>query len=154
MSVFAGLFHRAQFSCLVSGSPQPMIQWYKDRSALPNEISELLVIESITLSNRGIYHCTATNSEGVVKSSSAVLNVAGIQQYIVPVLIPIPDSNRFQNFGTGINPSPELLAALTSFVMDLNEQGTRRQSGDDDSVTILIYSISLVGGSPTLSPSQ
>ena len=139
-TVFANLNERVNFTCVASGSPQPRIQWYKDGSPLANQSSHVLVIEEADVSDRGIFYCTASNAEGVATSTLAVLNIAGIQQYVVPVLIPIPGSSRFQNFENGNNPSPELVAALSRFVMDLNEQGTGSKV-DGPGTVIYIYSI-------------
>ena len=138
--MFANLFEQVNFTCVASGSPQPRIQWYKDGSPLASEMSQILVIEAADVSDRGIFYCTATNTEGVATSTSAVLNIAGIQQYVVPVLIPIPGSSRFQNFENGNN-SPQLIAALLSFVMDLNERGAGLRVVGPGSIGVYVYSI-------------
>jgi len=39
------------------------------------EISPLLVIEEVELSDRGVYYCTATNAQGTATSTEAYVNV-------------------------------------------------------------------------------
>lgn len=41
------------------------------------------------LDNRGVYHCEATNVVGQAKSDPAVININGIQQYIVDLIFPV-----------------------------------------------------------------
>ena len=89
-TTFVGIYSSVNLSCIVSGSPQPSIQWYKDNAPLQGQVYLAFYIQSVELSDRGVYHCVAMNSEGTVESSRAVINILGIQQYTVELFIPLP----------------------------------------------------------------
>ena len=63
---------------MATGNPQPTIAWYKNGRRIAREVSPLLVIEEVELSDRGVYHCTATNTLGNVNSTPAVINIIGV----------------------------------------------------------------------------
>lgn len=88
-TTFVGIYSHVNLTCIVSGSPQPTIQWYKDDVALPGEVFSSYFIESVELNDRGVFHCEATNTLGTAKSSPAVINLVGIQQYVVDIFIPL-----------------------------------------------------------------
>ena len=44
---------------------------------IPGERSQILSIPEPGISDRGLYHCTATNAEGTATSSPTFLNVIG-----------------------------------------------------------------------------
>lgn len=101
-SVFVALLDRASLSCVATGFPQPTIQWYKDDSPLPDEMNTVLAFEEITLSNRGRYYCTASNSQGSIKSASVVLGVTGVRQYLFPVLTTLSGSVNSTDAFSGV----------------------------------------------------
>ena len=82
---FPQLFMTINIVCEVAGTPQPNISWYKDGILLPLQVSQTLLIEEVTLEDRGIYHCAAENFDpnaGRVEiftevSSDTVLNIKG-----------------------------------------------------------------------------
>lgn len=88
-TTFVGIYSPVNLTCVVSGSPQPSIQWYKDGALLPGEVYPSYFIQSVEVDDRGVYHCEATNSEGSVQSSGAVINILGVQQYTVELFIPL-----------------------------------------------------------------
>jgi len=75
MTTFLRLYQRLVLMCTASGNPQPTITWYKDGRMILGEISPLLVIEEVELSDRGVYHCTAINTQGNATSTEAYVNV-------------------------------------------------------------------------------
>ena len=75
-TVFVNLYQSVNLTCIASGNPQPSIAWYKDGRVITDEISPLLVIQEVELSDRGVYNCTAKNTLGTA-SSSAVINING-----------------------------------------------------------------------------
>lgn len=77
-AVLVDLFESVTLSCEATGNPQPSIQWFKDGAALDGEVSTTYVIESVDLSTRGTYYCTATNSEGTATSNPVLVNFNGI----------------------------------------------------------------------------
>ena len=58
---FPPLFTSTRVVCQVSGAPQPNITWYKDGRVLPGQHSQTLILEEVSLGDRGRYHCTAQN---------------------------------------------------------------------------------------------
>ena len=88
-TAFVGIYGFVNLTCVASGSPQPTIQWYKDNALLQGEVFPSYVIQSVELNDRGVYHCEATNDLGTVRSQTAVVNILGIQQYVVELLIPL-----------------------------------------------------------------
>ncbi len=65
----------ANFSCIVTGVPQPSITWRMDGNILPDERSPYLIINSVQIENRGLYSCQASNSEGSITSNNASLTI-------------------------------------------------------------------------------
>lgn len=94
-TAFVSIYGSVNLTCVVSGSPQPSIQWFKDGAPLPGEVFPSFFIESVDLNDRGVYHCEATNSLGVARSAAAVINIIGIQQYTIDLFIPL--------FGFGVS---------------------------------------------------
>ena len=76
-TVFASLYQSVNFTCIVSGNPQPSITWFKDGVQIPQQMSSVLLIPEVGLSSRGTYHCMATNTQGSNMSADAYLNLRG-----------------------------------------------------------------------------
>ena len=78
-SVTVELNGRVTLSCSASGNPTPIIQWYKDNSAIegPQAIGNTFVIQEATPGDRGFYHCEAFSSVGRSRSTEAALLVSG-----------------------------------------------------------------------------
>ena len=74
---YVPIFHPAKFVCQITGSPQPSIDWFKDNVIIPNEESPVLIVPSVTLSDRGKYYCTATNTLGTDISNTGYLGIYG-----------------------------------------------------------------------------
>ena len=77
-TVSVNLYQSVSLKCIATGNPQPAIMWYKDGWRIAGEGSPLLVIQETELSDRGVYHCTATNTLGTVSSGPAVININGM----------------------------------------------------------------------------
>lgn len=88
MDTVVNFYEQVTLVCMVSGSPQPTIQWYKDSQPINGENSQIFIINSMDLPDRGLYSCTATNSQGSVNSDSVVVNIRGVQQYLVSTYVP------------------------------------------------------------------
>lgn len=69
-------------SATVEGSPQPTLQWRKDRVDLKGATASALSFPSVSLSDFGLYELVATNSAGTVSSQPVVLNVSKRPQTI------------------------------------------------------------------------
>ena len=78
-SVTVELNGRVTLSCSASGNPTPIIQWYKDNSAIegPQAIGNTFMIQEATPGDRGFYHCEAFSSAGRSRSAEAALLVSG-----------------------------------------------------------------------------
>ena len=140
---------QASFSCVASGYPQPEIQWFKDGLPINGATSSALVIGEVLLSDRGFYHCTATNSEGSATSPQAVLNLRGIYQFTVPVMVPVSASGPFP---VGEIPSSEVLLNIFSIVGDLNDAIAGSDVGTDP--MFVVYSMDTVGNVTTVSSTK
>ena len=130
--VFVPLFGQANMSCVATGSPQPTLQWYKDGSLLDGVTNSLLIFEEVTLDNRGFYHCSAANDEGMVTSAPAVLSIRNVRQYLTPAVI--TDSTLFAQTSVAM-----LVEQLNEVAAGLDVNGQQ---------TIFLYRIELFG-SPT-----
>ena len=78
----------ASFTTVVTGSPTPTLQWFKNSVAVPGATTELLTFASAALADAGSYTLVATNSQGSVTSNAATLTVTGT----APVVITQPAS--------------------------------------------------------------
>ena len=78
------LHSTTNFTCEATGSPNPIILWYRDNVLIPygNTDGSMLLFPKLTLENRGFYHCEARsliNGKYVsVTSSSVLLNISGL----------------------------------------------------------------------------
>jgi hypothetical protein len=120
---FASLFGSATFNCTASGSPQPRIQWFKDGSPLDGETCPILEVNGVSLSDRGFYHCTATNPQGSIISGAATLDVYGVRQLKVPVLLTDQVSgplHGLDNLSGALNSS--IVNIIKEFIQNLNSQ--------------------------------
>ena len=73
-------------NCSATGDPQPVLTWKKQGSQLPvgrnQQINGNLVIRSVTVNDKGIYSCIATNA-GVFKAETGTYTeVRGAILYI------------------------------------------------------------------------
>lgn len=67
-------------TCEASGSPMPVIQWFKDGAQLtgPGAVGSKYIIPELGASDRGSYHCEASNGfMDPVKSSEATILING-----------------------------------------------------------------------------
>ena len=78
----------ASFTTVVTGSPTPTLQWFKNSVAVPGATTELLTFASAALADAGTYTLVATNSQGSATSNAATLTVTGT----APVVITQPAS--------------------------------------------------------------
>ena len=78
------IYSSVNFSCKVSGNPEPTIQWFQNGKQLDNETLTYLYIPEVGPHHRGMYHCVAHNegcSSEMVISSKAILNIPGENDY-------------------------------------------------------------------------
>ena len=73
----ADLYGEVELSCVATGNPQPIIHWFKDGKRIFTSDADppMLLIEEMSLNNRGLYHCEATNAAGKDVSMGSVLNL-------------------------------------------------------------------------------
>ena len=79
-------------NCSATGDPQPVLTWKKQGGQLPvgrsQQINGNLVIRSVTVNDKGIYSCVATNA-GVFKSEADTLievkgkSVGKMKEYVL-----------------------------------------------------------------------
>jgi len=100
---FLNLYQSLVLRCIASGNPQPTIAWFKYGRRIPGESSPLLVIHEVEISDRGVYHCTATNTLGNDSSIPAVINVNGMyKSFLYTFLLPSISCWQFWSATTGI----------------------------------------------------
>lgn len=143
------LFGRANFSCVTNGYPQPIIQWFKDGQPLLGETSAMFIIEEAFLSDRGFYHCVASNSEGEVVSPRAILNIQGIYQYRIPIRIPVLTSGPST---VGQSPSRDVLLKISNIVGDLSDVVVGTNVGMDP--VFVVYNMNTMGNATTVSSTK
>lgn len=79
MEVIAKLFSKANLSCSAEGFPSPVIYWFKNDQPVPDSTNRnYLIFNEVALTDRGYYHCMASNSEGTVESKKALVNIEGM----------------------------------------------------------------------------
>ena len=133
------LSQRLSLSCIASGNTQPRIQWYKDGVQLHERAGNILLFEEVQVSDRGFYHCTATNAVDEVTSDIAIISLTDIVQYVVPLEITIPGTGRFQDL---TNASDSVIqSAIMDFVNDLNGLGQTVVIFEDSAESLAIYQI-------------
>lgn len=115
-TMFTNIYSSVNLTCVVSGSPQPSIRWFKDNSLLAGQIFPSYFIQSIELNDRGVYHCEATNTEGTVKSEPAVINILGIQQYIIDLFIPLRSFGVSTFSDQVVETSRELVTTVSGWI--------------------------------------
>jgi len=76
-AVTSRLGGQVNLTCIATGIPPPVYQWFRDDELLENITLPYLLIPSIDVENRGYYRCTASNDDGVATSSPALLALDG-----------------------------------------------------------------------------
>ena len=74
-TTFVDIQDEVTLTCVVVGNPQPDVQWSRNGQTLMGEVLEKLIIDEASLDDRGVYFCTATNTEGKAQSRNAVINL-------------------------------------------------------------------------------
>ncbi|XP_019864466.1 PREDICTED: uncharacterized protein LOC109593811 [Amphimedon queenslandica] len=83
----ANLYSAVNLTCRATGSPNPVIVWYKDDDIIINNNDDISVLKipELRLSNRGFYHCEARtwhNEKMIIKTSDkALVRIKGVVQY-------------------------------------------------------------------------
>ena len=131
-NAFVPLLGSANMRCNATGIPQPDLQWYKEGFLLPGETGSVLVFEEVSLSDRGFYHCTATNNEGIDTSDSAVLSVTNLRQYLTPVYVSFSLSGA-EDF------------TVADLVEQLNSQAAGLEVNGLFSSVVFLYRVELFG---------
>ena len=85
-SVTSRVGGEVNLTCIATGVPAPVYQWYKDDELLSGEILPYLLIPSVDVESRGYYRCTATNDLNTTRSSPALLALEGKQLGLVAVV--------------------------------------------------------------------
>ena len=69
-------------TCRATGYPVPDINWFRDDAILTKfKNRQQIIFDQVVLEDRGFYHCEANNSVGKKISSTALLNISGMQHY-------------------------------------------------------------------------
>lgn len=77
------LYNPVQLTCYATGSPLPIVRWYKEDVPItpPNEHTPILEISELSINSRGFYHCTASSIiSGIivsVASTKVLLSIDG-----------------------------------------------------------------------------
>ena len=139
--------------CDVSGSPPPVISWYKrppgsqEAMLLPNESSTVLRYTQPEPHLEGWYHCEAVNQEGVVPSRQAYVHIlnSSVVQFAVPAVVKFSEGEAGRRrratattvLDTGIDPL--LHTTLDEDNSELTDQLTQliQEHMDLDGVTLL-----------------
>ncbi len=91
----------ARFSVIATGAPPLFAQWYKDGSVLTNQTNFTLTLSNVRMTNVATYFVDVTNGLGTLRSSNAVLNVAGA--FTPPIeLIGFNSNWKFDQTGTNL----------------------------------------------------
>lgn len=69
-------------TCNATGNPQPSITWSKNGVELAGRNGPRLEFSSVSPTDRGLYQCQATNSEGTQSSMAVYLTINGMYLYI------------------------------------------------------------------------
>ena len=69
--------NQATFECLATGMPDPTYSWYKNGVIISDQDLPTLYFASVQVSDRGLYSCTVTNSEGTAQSEPVYLRITG-----------------------------------------------------------------------------
>lgn len=143
------LSSQVNFTCVVIGNPNPAIQWFKDGRPLSGETSSMLVIQQVSLADRGFYYCTASNSEGVTNSTQAVLNIRGVYQFVLPVTLSVAGVGPFE---VGEIPSNEVITTISSIVDDVKNDAVNQRVGTNPEY--IIFDLTRTGSVTTVSSTR
>lgn len=66
---------KVELSCEATGVPIPAYLWFKGRVPLPDQVSNVLVIERVQKSDAAMYTCRASNDVNTVFSNWAEIIV-------------------------------------------------------------------------------
>ena len=78
---------QATFECLATGSPYPEYRWFKNGEAISDQNLPILYFSNVQVSDRGLYSCSVTNSEGSDESQSIYLRITGALNFAEPVCV-------------------------------------------------------------------
>ena len=68
---------QAVFECRATGTPDPLYNWFRNEELIAGEDLPTLYFSNVQASDRGLYHCAVTNSEGSDQSQSVYLKLTG-----------------------------------------------------------------------------
>ena len=71
-------------TCIASGGPNNMFQWFKDDDLLDENTDNILYITNITADDGGLYECVVNNTAG---NSSANITIYGMYVYFITLYI-------------------------------------------------------------------
>ena len=68
---------QATFECLSTGVPDPVYRWFKNGKLISGQNLPTLYFPDVQVSDRGLYSCAVTNSEGSDESQQVYLRITG-----------------------------------------------------------------------------
>jgi hypothetical protein len=131
-TTFVDIQDEVTLTCVVVGNPQPDVQWSRNGQTLMGEVLEKLIIDEASLDDRGVYFCTATNTEGKAQSRNAVINLRNIVQFVLRIRLGDASTGRRKRFAE---------QDLFDLVAMLNEQLTGTMIGN-----ATVYSVTIQDG--------
>ena len=85
LSISIKINEMASLICQAVGSPKLTYTWFKDDKLIQNAMWPYYSIPSANISDRGYYHCSATNGAGTATSQRALLSLRGVAQYLTVI---------------------------------------------------------------------
>ncbi|XP_026757851.2 peroxidasin [Galleria mellonella] len=128
------------FKCTARGFPKPLITWFRNTIALPENDNyvlsynnQILTILEVTTDDEGLYHCRAQNTEGLIETS-AELKVEEIQSLPAHIVVRPEDTDAFK--GTSIQMPCEVEGEPPATV-EWRKDGSRVRPDGRISITLL-----------------
>ena len=81
MDTLGNLLEEVVLTCTADAQPPPQFTWFilrgDEKKILVNETKSTLVVESLTVDDRGIYSCKVKNALDNDRSDQVVVNIKG-----------------------------------------------------------------------------
>ncbi|XP_030623830.1 basement membrane-specific heparan sulfate proteoglycan core protein [Chanos chanos] len=139
----------AEFPCIASGYPVPVITWSKldgELAAKAVQEANVLTVPDVTHEDSGTYVCTASNKQGKVQAFTTLK----VHERVMPYFTQEPLSyltlptikNAYKAFSIKITFRPDNIEGLILYAGMIIYNGQRKTTGAD------FISLGLVGGRP------